>query len=118
MTDVGVTVAMPKLGSAMKTGKVSTWCKTEGSTVTQGEDLLVIETEKISSKLEAPESGLLFRIVAPEGADVPVGAVLAIIAKSGEQPDRQEESASASEELSPARPTAPVEGLPGTGAKR
>lgn len=93
-----VPVTMPKLGSTMQSGTISRWYKDEGATVRQGEDLLTIETEKISNKLEAPRDGVLARIVAPAGADVTVGEVLAVIASAQDVPDpaaRREEPATA-----------------------
>ena len=87
---MSVNVTMPKLGLTMKTGKVSKWSKNEGDQVQKGEDLFEVETEKITNKVEAPASGVLFQIVVPAGSTVPVGAILAIIAEPGEQPQRIE----------------------------
>lgn len=83
---------MPKLGMTMKKGKVSKWYKQEGNTVRKGEDLFEVETEKITNRIESPESGILFQIVVPEGAVVPVGAVVAVIARAGETPARIEDA--------------------------
>ncbi|AFM23481.1 dihydrolipoamide acetyltransferase family protein [Desulfomonile tiedjei] len=87
---MSVHVTMPKLGMTMKTGKVSKWHKDEGDNVRKGEDLFEVETEKITNKVEAPVTGILFQIVVPAGAVVPVGAIVAVIAESGEQPERME----------------------------
>lgn len=87
---MSVNVTMPKLGLTMKTGKVSKWSKKEGDQVQKGEELFEVETEKITNKVEAPASGVLFQIVVPVGTTVPVGAILAIIAEPGEQPERIE----------------------------
>ncbi len=85
---MGVTVTMPKMGMTMKVGKVSKWYKNEGDSVEKGENLFEVETEKITNKIESPESGILFQIVVPAGESVPVGTILAVIAKAGEQPER------------------------------
>lgn len=74
----------------MKVGKVSKWYKKEGDTVEKGENLFEVETEKITNKVESPETGTLFQIVVAEGTTVPVGTILAIIAQAGEQPERIE----------------------------
>ena len=87
---MSVNVTMPKLGLTMKTGKVSKWSKKEGDQVQKGEELFEVETEKITNKVESPASGVLFQIVVPVGTTVPVGAILAIIAEPGEQPERIE----------------------------
>jgi pyruvate dehydrogenase E2 component (dihydrolipoamide acetyltransferase) len=87
---VSVNVTMPKLGMTMQTGKVSKWHKNEGDQVQGGEDLFEVETEKITNKVEAPVAGILFQIVVPAGAVVPVGAIVAVISEPGEQPERIE----------------------------
>jgi len=87
---LSVNVTMPKMGMTMKVGKLSRWYKNEGEAVEKGEDLFEVETEKITNKIEAPDSGLLFQVVVPAGETVPVGTILAVIAQAGEQPDRIE----------------------------
>jgi pyruvate dehydrogenase E2 component (dihydrolipoamide acetyltransferase) len=74
----------------MKEGKVSKWYKKEAEPIKKGEDLFEVETEKITNKIEAPETGLLFQVVVPEGTTVPVGTILAVISQNGEQPARIE----------------------------
>jgi pyruvate dehydrogenase E2 component (dihydrolipoamide acetyltransferase) len=87
---VSVTVTMPKLGLTMKTGKVSNWFKAEGAAIKKGEDLLEVETDKITNKVECPADGILFQIVVAAGSTVPVGTALGVIAKPGETPERIE----------------------------
>jgi pyruvate dehydrogenase E2 component (dihydrolipoamide acetyltransferase) len=81
---------MPKLGLTMKSGKVGKWFKAQGDAVVKGEDLLEVETDKITNKVEAPESGILYQIVVPAKTEALVGAVLAVIAEPGEQPEMVE----------------------------
>jgi pyruvate dehydrogenase E2 component (dihydrolipoamide acetyltransferase) len=73
-------VAMPKLGMTMEAGKLDEWLKSEGDQVAQGDQILIIETEKVSYEVESPANGLLHILVA-EGNEVPVGKVLAVIAQ-------------------------------------
>ena len=87
---MAVNVTMPKWGLTMKQGKLSKWFKKEGDPVQKGEALFEVETEKITNKVEALASGILFQIVVPIGAVVPVGTILAVIAEPGEQPERIE----------------------------
>lgn len=87
---MSVKVTMPKLGMTMKVGKVSKWYKNEGDLVEKGEILFEVETEKITNKIESPETGLLFQIVVPQGMTVAVGTILAVIAQAGEKPERIE----------------------------
>lgn len=81
---------MPKWGLTMKQGKITKWFKEEGDSVKQGEELFEVETEKITNKVDAAASGILFQIVVPAGTTVPVGSIVAVIAEPGEQPERIE----------------------------
>lgn len=87
---LAINVTMPKWGLTMKEGKLSKWYKKEGDSVQKGEDLYEVETEKITNTVESPGDGILFQIVVPVGTKVPVGAILAVIAEPGEEPERIE----------------------------
>ena len=76
---------MPALGIAQETGKVLKWLRSEGDEVEEGAPLLEIETDKVTVEVEAPASGTLAGIRFAEGADVPVGHVVALILAIGEE---------------------------------
>ncbi len=76
---MGVRVIMPKLTHDMNAGVLLAWLKKEGDSVTQGDAILSIETDKAAVDLEAEESGILCRLRYHEGDEAPVGAVLAEI---------------------------------------
>jgi len=76
---------MPKLGLTMTEGTVIEWKKKEGEQVEKGEILYVLETEKVTFEVEAPESGILGKIIAKEGDVVLVGGVVAYILQPGEK---------------------------------
>jgi len=85
-------VVMPALEMAQETGKLLTWRKKEGDRVTKGEPLLEIETDKAVVEVEAPADGILAGIKAAEGADIPVGQIIAWIVAPGEAPPVESES--------------------------
>lgn len=87
---MSVNISMPKWGLTMKEGKITKWFKNEGDPVQEGEELFEVETEKITNKVEATRTGILFQIVVPAGTTVPTGTVVAIIAEPGEEPERIE----------------------------
>jgi pyruvate dehydrogenase E2 component (dihydrolipoamide acetyltransferase) len=78
-------VIMPALGMAQETGKVLRWLKADGDAVAKGEPLLEIETDKVTVEIEAPADGTLAGVSVPEGAEVPVGTVIALVLAEGEQ---------------------------------
>ena len=75
-------LTMPKWGLAMKEGKVGEWLTEEGLEITTGEEVLEVETDKITSAVETPHNGILRRQVASSGEVLPVGSLLAVIAES------------------------------------
>jgi pyruvate/2-oxoglutarate dehydrogenase complex dihydrolipoamide acyltransferase (E2) component len=77
-----VEVKLPKWGLTMEEGTVSEWLVSVGETVEAGQVLANVETEKVTTALESPITGVVQRIEVPEGEDVAVGTVLCIIAGS------------------------------------
>jgi pyruvate dehydrogenase E2 component (dihydrolipoyllysine-residue acetyltransferase) len=77
-------VIMPALGMAQETGKVLRWLKEDGAAVAKGEPLLEVETDKVTVEIESPADGKLAGVSAAEGAEVPVGTVIALVLGDGE----------------------------------
>lgn len=72
-----IAVEMPKLGYDMETGKVAGWLKKVGDSVSRGDLLAEIETDKSTVEMEAVASGTLTEIVHDAGAEVAVGETIA-----------------------------------------
>ncbi len=97
---MAVAVILPKLDEAMRTGRIVKWVKKEEDWVEKGEVILEIETEKTAFEIEAEESGILSKIMAKAGDDVPVGATIAFILQPGEMaPEVPEPIVKAKEEV-------------------
>jgi len=79
-----VDIVMPKLGLTMTEGLIVEWKKKEGDTVKKGDVLFILETEKVTYDVEAPEDGILGKILVQTQQTVPVGAVVALLLKAGE----------------------------------
>jgi pyruvate dehydrogenase E2 component (dihydrolipoamide acetyltransferase) len=92
---MAISVVMPALELAQETGKILSWIKKEGDSITKGEPLVEIETDKITFEVEAPGDGVLAGVRSHEGEDVPVGKTIAWIVAPGEQPPAETETAAA-----------------------
>lgn len=93
-------VIMPALGMAQESGLLVAWRKQPGEAVSAGDVVMEVETDKSTMEVEASESGFLTNVRAREGEDVPVGRVVAFIAKTAEE---AESAAAASEDDAPDR---------------
>lgn len=73
-------VTMPRWGMVMTEGQVSGWLAGEGSEVRTGQEVVEIETTKITNVMEAVAGGVLRRQVVPPGTVAPCGAIIGVIA--------------------------------------
>lgn len=73
-------VTLPKWGLEMSEGAIAAWRLEEGAPGAKGVELVDIETEKIVNTLELEHDGVLRRRLAPVGATLPVGALIAVVA--------------------------------------
>ena len=76
-------VIMPQLGETVAEGVVTRWYKKVGDAVTADEMLFDVETDKVSTEIPAPASGVVAEILVQEGATAKVGSRLAVIRESG-----------------------------------
>ena len=95
-------ILMPQLGLTMEEGTVSQWIKHEGDAVKAGDVVAEITTDKLTHELQSEHDGVLLKIVAQEGEDVPVKGVLAYIGEAGESITAAPAAAPAAEESVPA----------------
>lgn len=75
---------MPQLGLIMEEGTLSKWLKHEGDTVKAGEVVAEITTDKLTNELTSEQDGVVLKLVAQEGDDIPVKGTLAWIGQAGE----------------------------------
>ena len=83
-------VAMPRLSDSMEEGTILKWLKSDGDEVSEGDELVEIETDKANMTYEADESGTL-EIVAKEGDTLAVGETIAKIGEGGGGSSDEEE---------------------------
>jgi len=117
-----IQVLMPALSPTMTEGKIAKWLKKEGDTVSSGDLLAEIETDKATMELEATDEGVLGKILASEGEEnIAVNSPIAVILEEGEDasaidtaaakpaaaPAPQKEEKKEEKAAAPAKPAAP-----------
>ena len=117
-----IEIKMPRLSDTMEEGAISTWHKQPGDTVTVGDVLVEIETDKAVMEYEAYQAGTLAEILVPEGQNADIGAPIALLDDGTGGPAPAAAAASApsdsSERLQPAPVASAVSASPaanGTG---
>src|SRR5690349_10603229 len=78
-------IVMPRLSDTMEEGTIAQWLKREGDTVHKGEAILEVETDKANMELQAYSDGVIQQILQDDGATVPIGTVVGMLAKVGEK---------------------------------
>src|SRR5438552_7739919 len=72
-------IRVPTMGESIVDAVIASWLKHEGDSVSQGEALVELETDKVNVEVTAEQSGVLQKIVKHEGDTVAVGEVLGVI---------------------------------------
>lgn len=115
---MAIAVEMPKMSDTMEEGVLVAWLAEEGDAVSAGDVVAQVETDKATMDLEVYDDGVLLKRVVEEGASVPIGALIAVLGKEGEDPSSvlteyggasgdgaaSSEPAAPAEESEPARP--------------
>jgi 2-oxoisovalerate dehydrogenase E2 component (dihydrolipoyl transacylase) len=92
-------ILMPQLGESVVEGTVSRWLIAEGQPVQHDQPLLQITTDKVDTELPAPASGILLKILVPEGQTVAKGTVLGAIGEVDEGRRTKDEETPSSSKL-------------------
>jgi pyruvate dehydrogenase E2 component (dihydrolipoamide acetyltransferase) len=102
-----VDIPMPRLSDQMEEAVVSRWLKAPGDTVSRGEPLVEVETDKATMVYEAEFDGVLEELVVAEGGTAALGAVIARARAEGGAPARPATQGQSSEPSPPETPEAP-----------
>jgi len=97
---MAIEVKIPSVGESITSGVVSAWHKKSGEFVNEGEALFTLETDKVSTEIVAEKAGVLETKV-PEGQEVKIGEVVAIIADSKRPPEETNAEASREKKKGP-----------------
>ena len=101
-------VILPRLGQGMEAGTIVRWLVAEGDQVKKGQPLFELDTDKVTQEVEADASGVLLKIVVPEG-EVPVGTAIAYVGEAGESVPEGTGTQSRQEESAPEQVPVPAE---------
>jgi 2-oxoglutarate dehydrogenase E2 component (dihydrolipoamide succinyltransferase) len=96
-------IKVPTLGESVTSATVARWMKQEGDVVAADEPLVELETDKVTVEVNAPSAGVLTSIAVPEGGEVEVGALLALLDAGAK---------AAAPATAPARPAPPPQAAP------
>ncbi|KJS35084.1 MAG: hypothetical protein VR70_16385, partial [Rhodospirillaceae bacterium BRH_c57] len=99
---MAIEIKVPALGESVSEGTVAKWFKKVGDTVAVDEPLLELETDKVTVEVPAPSAGTIQEIVAAEGAEVEVGAVLCVLAEGDDAPAAKPAAAKTTDTEKPA----------------
>ena len=111
-------ILMPQLGLTMEEGTVAAWIKHEGDAVRTGEVILEITTDKLTNEVASEFDGVLLKIVAQEGEDVPVKGLLGYIGQPGEAVGGAPAAPAAEPAAIASAPSAAAAAAPATAAGR
>ncbi len=93
---MAIQITMPALSPTMEEGTLASWLVKEGDTVTSGDVIAEIETDKATMEVESIDDGVVAKILIEAGTDnVAVGTLIAVLAEEGEDPASVDASPSA-----------------------
>lgn len=77
-------IEMPKLSDTMEEGVIAKWNVKEGDSVSSGDVIAEVDTDKATMEVEVFDDGVILKILAKEGEVIPLGGVMAIVGEKGE----------------------------------
>lgn len=106
-------LTMPLLGLTMKEGTVATWLKKEGDQVERGEVIAELLSDKSTVDYESRQTGILLKIVVPEGQSTAIGNPLCIVGEAGEDiAELLKEGSGTTPVPAPSSPASPLQAKP------
>jgi len=123
-----IEILMPALSPTMEEGTLAKWLVKEGETVSSGDIIAEIETDKATMEFEAVDEGTIGKIIVPEGSEgVKVNALIAVLLEDGEEAsdavmssasadDAGDKAAATAVTAEPATPTAEPSAAPAPAA--
>lgn len=79
---MAIEIKVPSLGESVTTATIARWMKKPGDAVAADEPVVELETDKVTVEVPSPSAGVLGEIIAQEGAEVEVGAILGIVSEA------------------------------------
>ena len=100
---MSIQILMPALSPTMEEGTLAKWTVKEGDTVSSGDVIAEIETDKATMEFEAVDEGVIGKLLVAEGTEgVKVNTPIAVLLQEGEDASAADEAASAKPEAKPA----------------
>ena len=109
-------IVVPTLGESVTEATVARWLKKEGDAIQADEPIVELETDKVTLEVNAPAGGVISKIVAGEGSNVGVGALLGEIAAGGAANDARPQSKTGVDAAVAPAPAAPAPAVATTSA--
>lgn len=109
-------IEMPKLSDTMTEGTLAKWIVKEGDTVTNGQAVADVETDKATMEMPCFFEGTLHKIIVGAGEKAPLGAPLAIVLEEGEEAPADLDAIIAKAKAAVAAPAAKADAKPASGA--
>ncbi|MEM1020054.1 MAG: biotin/lipoyl-containing protein, partial [Pseudomonadota bacterium] len=113
---MAIDLQMPAMSPTMEEGTLAKWLVKEGDSVSSGDILAEIETDKATMEMEAVDEGTIAKILVTEGTEgVAVGTVIAVLAEEGESAEDAAARGGSTKVESPAIEAPPPQSSPRTG---